>query len=274
MALTKPSTTVETQQAAAVAQAQETDTQVQEAVQQPVETKVADKAPEVEAVKEAPAVEEQAKAVSAEPTKEVVAKKTTEVAHKIEPSVSDTLSAAGFEGMILDGLSFDRIKLNRGQFLLGQSDEQIGTEFEGIVDKSVALFLFRRSDAQDEEQVFYSYDPKGETTTSGADTSATFAEWAADGYDKPVVSQYMECIVTITKCVGKPELVGEMVICQIAPASVRRISGHFQRQGMKLNLLPNEYVTKFSLGAAITKGRDSYNPWAFSFAGLAEDAAV
>lgn len=286
MALIKPTTTEESQKAAAVAQEQTAKEMVEEAtakIDAPVKKVVEEAvAPAKEAVAKVDVAETEEPAAAAPATiaESNASAPATSNAHntlsvpEAGPSIEDTLKAAGFEGLILDGLSFDRIKLNNGQFLLGQTDEPIGTVFSGVIEKSLPLYLFRRSEDQEETEVLYSYDPEGKTTTSGADTSATFAEWAGDGFDTPVKSQYMECVVTVTECPAKEELAGEMVICQIAPASVRRISGHFSRAAMKHSQVPSQYITKFAVGAPITKGRNSYNPWVFNYAGNAEDALI
>ena len=90
-------------------------------------------------------------------------------------------AAAGFEGLDLTGMSFDRIKMHEGKFLLGSEEAELGTEFDCVIHSTRRLYVVRQSTDQDAES-YYSYDAAGATFTDGSCAADKRQDLAEEGY--------------------------------------------------------------------------------------------
>lgn len=242
-----------------------TPTTTQTAVQQPAEEQLTQEGVQATAQAAEP-VEQQAVTASTTAVAERPAASAPAVAaqSQFEAGMAD----AGFDGLTLGGLSFEQIRLPaEGQFLIGQEDEELGKEFDCVIQSTRPRYVVRASDDQDSE-MFYSYDPKGQTNTEGLDMSDKLQEWREDGYDKPVVKKYLE-VMAIMVNAGDRE--GMMVMLSIPPASVQKFSGFVAQQQFMKKQLPNQYVTKCVVGAKVKNGSNSFFPWSFKNAGPAPE---
>lgn len=175
----------------------------------------------------------------------------------------------GFEGLTLGGLSFEQIRLpGEGQFLIGQDDEELGKEFDCVVQTTRSRFIVRQSD-DDDAEMFYSYDPKGQYDTEGVDMTDTLQEWKEEGFEKPVIKKYLEVMAIMIDEGGDRDRM--MVMLSIPPASVQKISGFFAQQQLRGRGKPNEYVTKFQVAKKVKKGNNSWFPWAAAHGGEAPE---
>lgn len=275
MALTKPQTTktsatneeaISQEGVQAVAEQVETQEVVQE---------------QVEESTQAPATEEGVQAVAEQaadpqPTALEVKQEAKAPANNTERTAAatakfqDSMAEAGFEGLQLGGLSFEQIRLPaEGQFLIGQDDEELGQEFDCVIQGSRARYVVRQSDDQDAE-MFYSYDPKGLVNAEGADMADTLQEWADDGYEKPVIKKYLEVTAVMVNATD-PDREGMMVNLSIAPASVQKFSGFIAQQQFMKKQQPNEFITRCIVGKKVKKDKTSFFPWAFKNAGDAPE---
>lgn len=181
----------------------------------------------------------------------------------------NSMAEQGFEGMTLGGLSFEQIRLPaEGQFLIGQDDEELGKEFDCVIQSTRARYVVRQSDDQDAE-MYYSYDPAGKVNTEGVDMSATLEEWKDDGYEKPVIKKYIEAMAVMVNAEDRD---GMMVMLSIPPASVQKFSGFVAQQQFMKNQVPNEFITRCIVGKKV-KGNNGSNffPWAFKNVGPAPE---
>lgn len=175
----------------------------------------------------------------------------------------------GFEGLTLGGLSFEQIKLpGEGQFLIGQDDEELGQEFDCVIQGTRSRYVVRQSDDQDAE-MFYSYDPNGLTNTEGQDMSDTLQEWKEEGFERPVIKKYIETMAIMIDEGGERDRM--MVMLSIPPASVQKFSGFLAQQKMMKGAKPNEFITKCVVGKKVKKDKNSFFPWAFKNAGPAPE---
>jgi len=175
----------------------------------------------------------------------------------------------GFEGLTLGGLSFEQIKLpGEGQFLIGQDDEELGQEFDCVIQGTRARYVVRQSDDQDAE-MFYSYDPNGLTNTEGQDMADTLQEWKEEGFERPVIKKYIEAMAIMIDEGGERDRM--MVMLSIPPASVQKFSGFLAQQKMMKGAKPNEFITKCVVGKKVKKDKNSFFPWAFKNAGPAPE---
>lgn len=195
----------------------------------------------------------------------------------------NTMAEAGFEGLTLGGLSFEQIRLpGEGQFLIGQDDEELGQEFDCVIQGTRSRFVVRQSDDQDAE-MFYSYDEamclksfkswedlKGLKNAEGVDMTETLQEWADDGYEKPVIKRYIETTAIMVNA-ADPDREGMMVILSIAPASVQKFAGYIAQQQFMKKQQPNEYVTRCIVGKKVKKDKNSFFPWTFKNVGPAPE---
>lgn len=175
----------------------------------------------------------------------------------------------GFEGLAIDSFSFDRIKLDDGEFLLGSDEESLGTEFDFRALKSRPIYVVRQSDDKDAES-FYSYDPAGQTHTDGNSAKETLDKWKEQGYgdaEHPLdIRQYLEIFALMIG--GKHD--GEMVSLSIPPSSRTRFGGKAAEAQMRFGLGTGQVVFKASVGKKVGEGNTAFKPWSFSIVGPAE----
>lgn len=213
------------------------------------------------------------------PTSEPERQQTTTVAERPQASApaksgggnqfESDMAEDGFEGLTLGGLSFEQIKLpGEGQFLIGQDDEELGQEFDCVIQVTRARYVVRQSDDQDAE-MFYSYDPNGLTNTEGQDMSDTLQEWKEEGFERPVIKKYIEAMAIMIDEGGERDRM--MVMLSIPPASVQKFSGFLAQQKMMKGAKPNEFITKCVVGKKVKKDKNSFFPWAFKNAGQAPE---
>lgn len=172
---------------------------------------------------------------------------------------------AGFEGLELTGMSFDRIKMHEGKFLLGSDETELGTEFQCVIHNTRRLFVVRQSTDNDAE-AFYSYDSEGKTFTDGSSASEKLEEWADEGYggeENPLdIKEYLEAMVTLVN--RDDEYDGQMAMLSIPPASKARLAGvaaqaYTKLRGAKLN----DVVTQCQVGKKVGEGTKAFRPWVF-----------
>ena len=273
MALTRPAIAKETAKADAAEAAEAKMTQ--EGVEA-TEAQVVEEAEQVETtVQEAEQVETTAQ-VNEEPAnkpkQEVAVAETTKAAAPAVQSqaasmakFTEDMAEQGYEGLTLSSMSFDRIKLHEGKFLLGSDETELGTEFDCVVYGTKALYVVRQSTDNDAE-AFYSYDPNGKTFTDGTSAREKLEEWAEDGYgteDSPLdIRPYLEATVVLVN--RDDEYEGEMVMLSIPPASKDRLGGCAAQASMKFNkALLNQVVTRCTVGKKVGEGQRAFKPWTF-----------
>lgn len=228
---------------------------------------------EVQAKEVAPATSKEVAPATQAGTPAVAGGKAVNAAGQAAAQLADD----GFEGLRIDGLSFERIKLSNGVFCLSQSGDEIGKEFQVVLQGSKAVHIIRRSDAQDEEQVYYSYDANGATTTDGQSADHILEEWIDAGYEPDAktglwpTTTYIEVMAVVIEMAGFEHLEGAIVLLQIPPASRAKFSGYLAVQKATKKLAPSQYVTRLKVGKTIQKDKNSYNPWVAEYVRLAEE---
>ena len=264
MAIQVPQTTKESAQKAAEEQAAQVTEQQAPAVE--AAEPAAAKAPEVEAPTAKP-----------EPTQVATAEVATPATAKVATPAMVTSNAVadladeGFEGLVVNGMSFNRIKLNNGRFQFGSEGRDIGDSFTGQILTTKALYVFKCDPEDDNSDVFYSYTADGSLLSDGSSSESTLQSWAEKGYSPDEKTglwhsqKYVEAMVSITDC-NDETVVGDVVICQIPPASIPRFSGFISLQWMRTRQKPSDFETKFKVGATVKKNRTEFNPWEFAVA--------
>lgn len=174
-------------------------------------------------------------------------------------------AALGFEGLEITGMSFDRIKLHEGQFLLGSDEAELGQEFDCIMHTTRNLYVVRQSTDNDAES-FYSYDIKGATFTDGTSSFDKLQEWIEDGYgaeDTPLdIRPYIEATITLVN--RDDEFDDQMAMLSIPPASKARLGGHAANAAMKFGGASlNQVITRCQVGKKIGEGQKAFRPWVF-----------
>ena len=181
-------------------------------------------------------------------------------------------AAAGFEGLDLTGMSFDRIKLHEGTFKLGSDDADIGNEFDCVIHSTRRLYVVRQSDDQDAE-TFYSYDAKGRTFTDGSSSEERLQEWLEDGYgtsESPLdIKEYLEAMATLVN--RDDEYADSMVMLSIPPASRAKLSGAAAQAFTKMGKATlDQVVTRCTVGKQVGEGTKKFRPWVFKIVGFFE----
>ena len=174
----------------------------------------------------------------------------------------------GVEGIGGDSFSFDRSKLEDGEFLKGSDEENIGNEFKFRVLKSRPIYVVRQSEDNDAES-FYSYDPNGQTLTDGNSAKEKLDEWREAGYgtdEHPLdIRKYLELFALMID--GKYD--GEMVSISIPPSGVSRFGGKVVEAEMRHGLGTGQVIFKASVGKKVGEGQKAWKPWNFSLVGPA-----
>lgn len=184
-----------------------------------------------------------------------------------QASTSQFLSSqaeAGFEGLDIGAFSFDRIKLDEGQFLLGAEELELGATFNFVTLSTRSLFIVRQSEATD-AKMFYSYCPKGSTKADGSPSTDILTEWLEDGYgdaDNPLdIKKYLEVMAELQD--RDDEYEGMMVSLSIPPSSLQRFGGMAFQAGRKFNRSLDQVVITATVGAKTGEGSKTFRPWNF-----------
>ena len=176
-------------------------------------------------------------------------------------------SDAGFEGLDLGSFSFERIKLDEGKFLMGANDEDLGTSISFTALSTRSLYIVRQSGDKDAE-MFYSYCPKGTTTSDGSSSQDTLNKWLEDGFgdaENPLdIKKYLEVMAELTD--RDDEHDGLMVSLSIPPASQQRFGGMAFQAARKFNRGLDGVVITATVGAKAGEGSKSFRPWNFKIA--------
>lgn len=269
MALTRPQVTKqeETMTAEAVEQTAQAVVSEPAAEAAPVEPTEPMTAEGVEHTKAAEVVElaSEGTAVSVAEPAEGKALSVTEKQVSAMAQFTQQQAAAGYEGLELSGMSFDRIKLHEGQFKLGSDEAEIGTEFDCVVHQTREIFVVRQSEDNDAKS-FYSYDPAGKFLTDGSSAKEILEEWLEDGYgteDNPLdIRKYLEAMATLVN--RDDEYEGNMVVLSIPPASKARLGGaaaqaYTRFKGATLG----DVVLRCAVGKKVGEGQKAFRPWVF-----------
>lgn len=269
--------------------AAETQTQAQDEAQV-VDTQQQDEAQDVQTAAEAAATDEPVAEVqpeAAKPAAEEVQPEesaTQQVAVKPEGGAvqvsnterqanaakqfSDDMASQGFEGLNLTGMSFDRVKLDEGKFLLGSEEAPLGEEIDVNILSTRNIYIVRQFPGEGAE-MFYSYDKNGKTLTDGSSAQETLDEWLGDGYgtpDEPLdIKEYIEAMAQLKN--REDEYDEHMVSLSIPPASKDRLAGAIAVGVRKHQCAPGELIIKAKVGAKVGKGEKSFRPWTFTAAG-------
>lgn len=169
----------------------------------------------------------------------------------------------GFEGIEVGAFSFDRVKLDDGQFLMGSDDVELGSSFEFVTMSTRNIFVVRQGNFQDAD-TFYSYSADGSTTTDGSSSQETLDKWKEDGYgtdESPLdIKKYMEVMAEL---VTEDENNGAIVNLSIPPSSLQRFGGVAMIAKARFHANLNEVVIKAIVGAKAGEGSKSFRPWNF-----------
>lgn len=218
-------------------------------------------------------------AAAAEPAAQAVAVAQTAAAPTVTEQRTNAMAqftqdqaAAGFDGLDLTGMSFDRVKLHEGTFKLGSEEADIGTEFDCVIHSTRRLYVVRQSDEQDAKN-FYSYDPKGLTFTDGSSSEEILQEWLEDGYgtdESPLdIKEYLEAMATIVN--RDDEHNESMVMLSIPPASRAKLSGAAAQAFTKMGRATlDQVVTRCTVGKQLGEGTKKFRPWVFKVVGRYE----
>lgn len=170
----------------------------------------------------------------------------------------------GFEGLTVDGMSFDRIKLSEGKFVLGSEEVELGTEFDFQLMSTRPIFIVRQFD-DDNAEIYFSYDKDGLTLTDGSSAAEIREKWLEDGYgseDAPLdIKRYLEGMAQLVNRTDEWE--GHMVSLSIPPASTSRLGGACVTGKQRYGLDPSGLMLTAKVGQKITKGSISWRPWVF-----------
>lgn len=176
--------------------------------------------------------------------------------------VVSQLADEGFEGLEINFTSFDVIILEKSAFA-SASGKKVKEDFEVVLQKTRSKFLFSSLHADtDKTEAVYSYNEHADT--QDPEVMAKIAAWKEQdgvGYTK---KRYIEALAIMVDDKGTGELNNEMVLLQIPPASIGKISGHIVQGRMKGYSSPSEYTTIVGVGPKVGEGQKAFYPWVFS----------
>lgn len=176
----------------------------------------------------------------------------------------DEMAAEGFEGMNLTGMSFDRVKLHEGQFLLGSEETKLGELIHVQIMSSREIYVVRQYSGNGAE-MFYSYDKAGKLKTDGSSAQEVLDEWLEDGYGTPEspleIKTYIEAMAVLVNRTDDYDQ--HMVSLSIPPASKDRLAGAFAVGRQRLQAGPTQLVIECKVGAKVGSGEEAFRPWIF-----------
>lgn len=182
----------------------------------------------------------------------------------------DEMAAEGFEGMNLTGMSFDRVKLHEGQFLLGSEETKLGELIHVQIMSSREIYVVRQYSGNGAE-MFYSYDKAGKLKTDGSSAQEVLDEWLEDGYGTPEspleIKTYIEAMAVLVNRTDDYDQ--HMVSLSIPPASKDRLAGAFAVGRQRLQAGPTQLVIECKVGAKVGSGEEAFRPWIFKAHGKA-----
>lgn len=183
----------------------------------------------------------------------------------------DDMAAEGFEGMNLTGMSFDRVKLHEGQFLLGSEETKLGETIHVQIMSTREIYVVRQFSGNGAE-MFYSYDKAGKFKTDGSSAQEVLDEWLEDGYGTPErpleIKTYIEAMAVLVNRTDDYEQ--HMVSLSIPPASKDRLAGAFAVGRQRLQAGPTQLVIECKVGAKVGSGEEAFRPWIFKAHSKAE----
>jgi hypothetical protein len=181
---------------------------------------------------------------------------------------TEDMASQGFEGLNITGMSFDRIKLDEGKFLLGSEEVPLGEEIEVNILSTRNIYIVRQF-AGEGAELFYSYDRHGKTLSDGTSAQEILDEWLGDGYgtpDEPLdIKEYIEAMAQLKN--REDEYDEHMVSLSIPPASKDRLAGAIAVGVRKNACAPGELIIKAKVGAKVGKGEKAFRPWTFTCVG-------
>lgn len=199
-------------------------------------------------------------------TTEVAQRQTTAVGAPQAPQmdVMSDLADHGFEGLEINFTSFETIILEKSSFA-SSSGRKIKEDFVVRLQKTRNKFLFSsKHPEQDDREACYSYNRNADKEDPEVmERIKAWQEQDGVGYE---VKTYVEALAIMVDDKATGELNGEMVLLQIPPASIGKLSGHCAQQRLKGRGQPNEYDTIVGVGQKIGEGQKAFYPWVFSAA--------
>lgn len=179
-------------------------------------------------------------------------------------SFTSDMAELGFEGLTVDGMSFDRIKLTEGKFVLGSEEISLGESFDMVLKGTRPIYIVRQRN-DDDAEIFFSYDPNGDFLTTGESSAEIKEKWLEDGYgtaDEPLdIKRYLEGMAELVN--RDDEWNGHMVSLSIPPASTSRLGGALITGKQRFKRDPDGLVVTCKVGQKIQKGSISWRPWVF-----------
>lgn len=189
--------------------------------------------------------------------------KTTEVAAAPSSNVMHQLADSGFEGLEINFTSFETIFLEKSAFTCAQSERKIKEDFVVTLQSTRNKFLFSSlHEKSDDREAVYSYNEHGDTQEP--EVMEKIRAWKEEDGVGYVKKKYIEAVAIVEDDKANGDLNGEMVILQIPPASIGKLSGFLAQQRLKGKGLPNQYSTVVGVGAKVGDGQTAFYPWMFS----------
>ena len=185
------------------------------------------------------------------------------VAEAAKVNVMADLAGSGFEGLEINFTSFETIVLEKSAFTCAQSERKIKEDFVVTIQSTRNKYLFSSMhEKADDREAVYSYNVNADTQDKEVmDKIAAWKEQDQVGYVKKT---YIEAVAIVENDKANGDLNGEMVILQIPPASIGKLSGFLAQQRLKGRGLPNAYSTVVGVGGKIGDGQTAFYPWIFS----------
>lgn len=175
--------------------------------------------------------------------------------------------------------SYEIMKLDKHEYICGEHTFDGRTGVQVIIHGSKRKFLHKpRKGTGDDDDMPLAYSYDNERATDGRPLEEHYKEWQEAGHMEPgakaFVSRYRECGAQIVMP-GHP-LDGDMVLLNVAPASVTRLAGYSQKIKLKTHpktgkpLALRDVVTLLTLGKKVQpKGTSkTFFPWEFKLVGL------
>ena len=187
---------------------------------------------------------------------------TTGAGNAIVNAIAKLRDKFGEDALEFDFTSFPILKLEKRNFELSNG-ERVGDDLKVVIAEMKVKYLFQSChDETKDREVVYSYDKNA--PVNDPDVAETIRKWKDEAGVDFAVKKYLEVLAFLLDDDRDGKMNNQIVMLQIPPKSIAKISGYLTSQEASLREL-GSYVTSISAGKEVGHGQSAFYPWEFKF---------
>jgi hypothetical protein len=180
----------------------------------------------------------------------------------ISSAIARLSAQFGDDVLEFDFTSFPILKLEKRNFELS-NDERVGEEIKVVLSTIKAKYLFQSAHEDPKKrEVVYSYDKLAHQRDP--DIMDVIKKWKDEEQVDFTIKKYLEVIAVMVDDDRDHKMDGQIIMMQIPPKSVAKISGYVTSQEAGGRTM-GSYITIVSAGKEVGHGQTAFFPWEFKF---------